>query len=100
MSPAAHCGRRCVCDPPTAPQQRAPLAMKTLTAATLCALAALLASGSAGATEYGVTEDMGKASPAWILRTVQDLGMTRNVVSLGFDPSDPGLLPQQDEIDA
>jgi hypothetical protein len=74
--------------------------MKTLTAATLCAIAALLASGSARAAEYGVTEDMGKASPAWILQTVQDLGMTRNVVSLGFDPSDPGLLPQQDEIDA
>ncbi|HSC91631.1 MAG TPA: hypothetical protein VLB86_08260 [Gaiellaceae bacterium] len=73
--------------------------MKTLAAVLACALAALLASGAAGAAEYGVTEDLGKASPDWILETVADLGMTRNVVSLTFDPAYPKVLPQADEID-
>ncbi|MGE5691546.1 MAG: hypothetical protein ACM33B_13405, partial [Pseudomonadota bacterium] len=73
--------------------------MKTLAAASLCALA-LLAPGPAGAADYGVTEDMGKAAPEWILQTIQDLGMTRNVVSLTFDAADPDVLPQASEIDA
>jgi hypothetical protein len=76
--------------------------MKSLVAATAwaCALAALLAgAGPARAAEYGVTEDFGKASPEWILETLQDLGMTRNVVSLTFDPAEPAQLPQASEID-
>ena len=59
--------------------------MKTLTAALACALVAVTA-GTARAADYGVTEDLGKASPEWILQTMQDLGMTRNVISLTFDP--------------
>jgi hypothetical protein len=72
--------------------------MKTLTAALACALVAATA-GTARAADYGVTEDFGKASPEWILQTIQDFGMTRNVISLTFDPAAPMLLPQADEID-
>jgi hypothetical protein len=72
--------------------------IKTLTAALACALVAATA-GTARAAEYGVTEDFGKAEPEWILQTIQDYGMTRNVISLTFDSAAPMLLPQADEID-
>jgi hypothetical protein len=72
--------------------------MKTLTAALACAFVAATA-GTARAADYGVTEDFGKASPEWILQTMQDFGMTRNVISLTFDPAAPMLLQQADEID-
>jgi hypothetical protein len=73
--------------------------MKAHLLALLCALAALVAPAAAAAAEYGATEDAGKASPEWILQTLQDLGMTRNVVSITFDPAFPTLVSQADEID-
>jgi hypothetical protein len=74
------------------------LRIKTLTTALACALVAATA-GTARAADYGVTEDFGKAEPEWILQTIQDYGMTRNVISLTFDPAAPMVLPQADEID-
>ena len=74
------------------------MGIKTLTAALACAFVAATAS-TARAADYGVTEDFGKAEPEWILQTIQDYGMTRNVISLTFDPAAPMLLPQADEID-
>ena len=71
---------------------------KTLIAALACALVAATA-GTARAADYGVTEDFGKAAPEWILQTMQDYGMTRNVISLTFDPTAPMVLDQADEID-
>jgi hypothetical protein len=73
--------------------------MRKLAVALGCALAALVASAPAGAAEYGATEDTGKVSPDLILGALQELGMTRNVVSLTFDPTQPDVLPQADEID-
>jgi hypothetical protein len=74
------------------------LRTKTLIAALACVLAAATA-GTAHAADYGVTEDSGKTSPEWILQTMQDLGMTRNVISLTFDPAAPMVLQQAEEID-
>ena len=72
--------------------------MKTVIAALACVLAAATA-GTARPADYGATEDTSKTSPEWILQTMQDLGMTRNVISLTFDPAAPMVLQQAEEID-
>jgi hypothetical protein len=59
--------------------------------AALCAAFAL--AGPASALDVGVTEDEGNTNPDFVYATLQDLGMTTNVMSIRWDPLDPLGLP-------
>lgn len=59
--------------------------------AALCALLAL--SPTAAALDVGVTEDEGNTNPEFVYATLQDLGMTTNVMSIRWNPLDPLALP-------
>jgi hypothetical protein len=62
--------------------------------AVLAALsAALTLAGPASALDVGVTEDEGNTNPEFVYSTLQDLGMTTNVMSIRWDPLDPLGLP-------
>ena len=57
----------------------------------LCAVLGL--PGPASALDVGVTEDEGNTNPSFVYSTLQDLGMTTNVMSIRWDPLDPLGLP-------
>jgi hypothetical protein len=57
----------------------------------LCAVLGL--SSPASALDVGVTEDEGSTNPDFVYATLQDLGMTTNVMSIRWDPLDPLGLP-------
>ena len=57
----------------------------------LCAVLGL--PGPASALDVGVTEDEGNTNPDFVYATLQDLGMTTNVMSIRWDPLDPLGLP-------
>ena len=59
--------------------------------AALCA--ALGPVGQASAIDVGVTEDEGNTNPEFVYSTLQDLGMTTNVMSIRWDPLNPLGLP-------
>ncbi|MBD0338932.1 MAG: hypothetical protein ICV67_06575 [Thermoleophilia bacterium] len=59
--------------------------------AALCVLLAL--PGPASALDVGVTEDEGNTNPEFVYATLQDLGMTTNVMSIRWNPLDPLALP-------
>jgi hypothetical protein len=62
--------------------------------------AALALAGSARtAIAVGVSEDRGKeANAAAFFSTLHDLGMTRNRVSIIWDPTQPAVIPQEQQI--
>src|SRR6266508_3533141 len=70
--------------------------------AVLAALsAALTLAGPASALDVGVTEDEGNTNPEFVYSTLQDLGMTTNVMSIRWDPLNPlGLPPNFEDIKA
>jgi hypothetical protein len=59
--------------------------------AVLCAVLGL--PGAASALDVGVTEDEGNTNPSFVYSTLQDLGMTTNVMSIRWDPLNPLGLP-------
>ncbi|MEX2645564.1 MAG: hypothetical protein WD249_04810 [Gaiellaceae bacterium] len=59
--------------------------------AALCA--ALTLAGPSSALDVGVTEDEGNTNPSFVYATLQDLGMTTNVMSIRWNPLDPLGLP-------
>jgi hypothetical protein len=63
-------------------------------------LAALVLAGAAhSGLTVGVSEDRGKQSDAMgFFRTLQDLGMTENRVSVIWDPSRPAMIPERGSI--
>ena len=66
-----------------------------------CVFAALALAGAAqGGLAVGITEDAGKATDggAAFFATMGDVGLTVNRVSVTWDPSRPGVIPGQPEI--
>ncbi|MEX2210801.1 MAG: hypothetical protein WD689_03455 [Gaiellaceae bacterium] len=59
--------------------------------AALCV--ALTFAGSASALDVGVTDDEGNVNPSFVFSTLDDLGMTTNVMSMRWDPLNPLGLP-------
>ena len=65
-------------------------------AAVAALWATLVLVGAASATTFGITDDAGKYANdggASFFSALNDLGMTKNVVSLSFDADDPTALP-------
>ena len=65
-------------------------------------LAALALTGSAGAVEFGITDDTGKYADdkgASFFSTLNDLGMTENRVTVLWDPANPTTITDQAFLD-
>ncbi len=71
--------------------------MGKATAALLCILAALVFTGAASSTVFGVADDAGKYaddSGAGFFTLLNDLGMTENRIAVFWDPAVPGIIDQ------
>jgi hypothetical protein len=67
--------------------------MRRLLAVGVVLCAVLGVPGPASALDVGVTEDEGNTNPNFVYATLQDLGMTTNVMSIRWNPLDPLGLP-------
>jgi hypothetical protein len=67
--------------------------MRRLLAALVVGCAALAVAPIAGATEFGATEDEVKSNPNHFYPQLAELGMTKNVISVSWDPDNPTALP-------
>ncbi len=66
-----------------------------------CACAALaLAGGAQGGLAIGVSDDGGKSNPTSFFKTLKDIGLTQNRISIGWDPAKPTTIPGQAAIAA
>jgi hypothetical protein len=75
--------------------------MRRLLAALVVGCAALAVAPIAGATDYGVTEDETKSHPNVFYPQLAELGMSKNVISVAWDPDNPTALPAEAaQIDA
>ena len=67
-----------------------------------CLLAALVFTGAASSTVYGVADDAGKYAEdggASFFSTLNDLGMTENRVAVTWDPAHPTTITDQAFLD-
>jgi len=75
--------------------------VRRLLATLVVGCAALAVAPVAAATEFGVTEDEGKSHPDVFYPQLSELGMTKNVISVAWDPDNPTALPAEaSQIDA
>jgi hypothetical protein len=75
--------------------------MRRLLAALVVGCAALAVAPLAGATDFGVTEDETKSHPNVFYPQLAELGMSKNVISIAWDPDNPTALPAESaQIDA
>ena len=75
--------------------------MRRLLAALVVGCSALAVAPLAGATDFGVTEDETKSNPNVFYPQIAELGMSKNVISVAWDPDNPTALPAESaQIDA
>ena len=75
--------------------------MRRLLATLVAGCAALAVAPLAAATDFGVTEDETKSHPNLFYPQLAELGMTKNVISVSWDPDNPTALPAEAaQIDA
>jgi hypothetical protein len=67
--------------------------MRRVLVAFACACLGLALSPAASAIDWGVTEDATKGNAAELFPQLAELGMTRNVISVTWDPMRPTALP-------
>jgi hypothetical protein len=76
--------------------------MRKVTAALACACAALVLTGAATGTTFGVADDAGKYaddSGAGFFAMLNDLGMTENRIAVFWDPANPTTIVDQAFLD-
>src|SRR5205809_1124330 len=76
--------------------------MRKATAALACLLAALVLTGAAAGTTYGVADDTGKYADdggATFFTSLRDVGMTENRIAVMWDPAHPTTITEQAFLD-
>ena len=76
--------------------------MRRISAVFACACAALVLTGGASSTTYGVADDAGKYAEdggAGFFTMLTDLGMTENRIAVFWDPARPTTIVDQAFLD-